>query len=303
MLKGLLLAVIQLFVIQLQITSQPDPRFGAFHGTVYDMPEDYLNKGYGPWVSYFDVLQHVTLDSLAVPKTGTEEKYFPGVRYKNRYAIIFSSELEIDQRGCYEFYLESDDGSRLCLPAGQPGLSLPAGGRDSLIIDNDKPHPMTAKRDSVMLGKGKYPLKVWYYTAYYPQYGLILRSSALTDTTYCMSGKSRQLVTFDANTVLFEFDSHVISPLGKRELDKICSELNKQAIRRIHVLGYTDHIGSPEYNEVLSLTRAESIVSYLKSKLIQPGIIFKAEGRGALSSGAQNADDQHLNRRVEIYVE
>ena len=288
MLKGLLLAGIQLFVIQLYITSQPDPRFGAFHGTVYDMPAEYLNKGYGSWVSYFDVLQHVTLDSLAIPRTRTDEKYFPGVRYRGRYAIIFSSELEIDQRGCYEFYLESDDGSRLWI-------------EDSLIIDNDKPHPMTAKRDSVMLGKGKYPMKVWYYSAYYPQYGLILRSKALPDTTYCMSGKSKQLVTFDSNTVLFEFDSYVISPQGKRELDKICSDLNKQTVRRIHVLGYTDHVGSPEYNEVLSLKRAESIVSYIKSKLIQSGITFKAEGKGALNPGA--ADEQHLNRRVEIYVE
>jgi outer membrane protein OmpA-like peptidoglycan-associated protein len=174
---------------------------------------------------------------------------------------------------------------------------------DSLIIDNDKYHPMTVKRDSVMLGKGKYPVRVWYYSANELRFGLILRSRALPDSTYCLSVKSKQLVTFDANTVFFEFDSYVISPQGKGALDKICSDLNKQTIRSIQVIGYTDHVGSPEYNEVLSLKRAESIVSYIKSKLIQPGITFKAEGRGALNPADQNADESHLNRRVEIYME
>jgi outer membrane protein OmpA-like peptidoglycan-associated protein len=118
-----------------------------------------------------------------------------------------------------------------------------------------------------------------------------------------MSNKSKQLVTFDSNTVLFEFDSYVISPQGKRELDKICSDLNKQTVRRIHVIGYTDHVGSPEYNEVLSLKRAESIITYIKSKLTQSGITFEAEGKGALNPSDQNAAESHLNRRVEIYIE
>ena len=291
--KNWLFGLVYLVTIQFYLDAQPDPHFSPFQGTIYDIPEDWLEEGYGPHVDYFDKLGQVTLDSLMVPKSRTRDQYFPRVPYPTRFGIIFHSEVQIAQRGCYEFYLESDDGSILWIS-------------DSLIIDNDKPHRMTIKRDSIMLSKGQFPVKLWYYSAFHTEFGLIFRSRALPDSSYCQGFKPRQeLLTFDANAVFFEFDSHIISEEGRHVLDRMCLELNGRDFNHILVVGYTDNVGTKEYNKALSQKRAESITAYMKTKITKPGISFTAEGRGVYHPGSeyQNSAEQLQHRRVEIYIE
>jgi outer membrane protein OmpA-like peptidoglycan-associated protein len=258
-------------------------------------PEEYLASGHGVWVPYFDVIGHITLDSLAIPKTHVYDKYFPGVNYGTRFGIIFNSRLEINKRGCFEFYLESDDGSILWIG-------------DSLIIDNDKPHKMTAIRDTMAMETGEYTVKVWYYNAFEAQYGLILRSKTLPDSVGCKEEKAigiKRKLTIDFNNVLFDFDSYGITPAGLKELDTLCDDLNKRDFTRIQILGFTDNVGTVKYNEDLSLKRAESIMLYMKTKVLKPGVIWEAEGRGSSSPlvPGKNMEDLHMNRRVEIYIE
>jgi outer membrane protein OmpA-like peptidoglycan-associated protein len=284
-----------LLLTQFNVESQPIAKFDSFKGTVYDIPEDYLSSGYGVWVPYFEKLGQITLDSLAVPKTNVYEKYFPGVHFGTRFGIVFLSGLDISQRGCYEFYLESDDGSKLWIA-------------DSLVIDNDGTHKMTPMRDTMVLDKGRYAVRVWYYNAFETQYGLILRSKALSDSVSCgpeQGNSKRRKLTVDLNNVFFDFDSYVITPPGMKELDKLCIDLNKSDVRKILIIGYTDNVGTAAYNESLSLKRAQSILVYMKSKLLKPGIILEAEGRGSTNpvGAVDKSEAQQLNRRVEIYVE
>ena len=293
--KSVLLTFFQLVLIQINAASQADARFAPFQGTVYDIPEDYLSSGYGVWVPHLDVLGHITLDSLAIPRTDVYVKKFPGVYYRTHFGIVFLSSLEISRKGCYEFYLESDDGSILWI-------------EDSLIIDNDKPHQMTMKRDTLMMDTGRYAVKVWYYNAYAAQYGLIFKCWPLPDSVKCeyenVSGGKRKL-TIDLDNVLFDFNSYVITPAGMKELDKLRAELNQSEFRKIHIIGYTDNVGTAEYNNALSLKRAQSIMAYLKTKLHKRGIVFEAEGRGSSNplTSDTNPEHQHLNRRVEIYID
>jgi len=260
--------------------------FEPFTGTVYDIPEDDLSSGYTRHVPYYDEMGKIVLDSLAVPKTFVGEKYFPGVTLRTRFGIIFLSQLEISDQGCYEFYLESDDGSKLWI-------------RDSLVIDNDGPHKMFAKRDTMLMEPGRFPVKVWYYNAFESQFGLIMRGRALPDTVLCGSWRKMDL---DVNAVLFDFNAYVITAAGMKALDKLCSQLEQMKFRTIHVIGYTDQKGSDAYNEELSLKRAQSIAAYLKSKMRKPGIIYKVEGRGESNARKLEAGD-NLNRRVEIFIE
>ena len=281
---------LQIALVQFNAGSQSNLKFDTFKGTVYDIPGDYLSEGYGPHVSYFDVLGQVSMDSLAVPKTFTYVRNFPGTSYATRFGIVFLSGLDISEKGCYEFYLESDDGSILWID-------------DSLVIDNDKIHKMTIKRDTILLDKGHHGVKVWYYNAHETQYGLIMRGKALPDSVQC--GKAKRMVTLDLNNVLFDFDSYVVTPPGKKELDKLCADLGKSDFKKIDIIGYTDNVGSDPYNKELSLKRAQSIMAYMKTKLTKSGIVWKAEGRGSsnpLVSGGKS-EAQQMNRRVEIYIE
>ena len=291
--KTWLLILIQILLLYINAESQSTLKFDKFHGTVYDLYEYNLTRGYGDYVYKCDILGYISLDSLAVPKSYVNAKYFPGVNLRTQYGIVFLSGFEISRKGCYEFSLESDDGSKLWIG-------------DSLIIDNDGPHKMKMMRDTLKMDEGHYPVKIWYYSAFESQFGLILRGKPLPDSVKCdyENGLKRKL-TLDMNNVLFDFNSYVITPSGMKELDKLCGELNQSDVKKIQIIGYTDNIGTVEYNKELSLKRAQSILAYIKPKLNKQGIIFEAEGKGSSNPvvADEKSDEQHLNRRVEIYIE
>ena len=85
-------------------------------------------------------------------------------------------------------------------------------------------------------------------------------------------------VTFAAD-VLFDFDKAVLRPEGKAKLDDLVSKLKGVAPEVIIAIGHTDPIGSAEYNQKLSVRRAEAIKAYLVSKGIEPNRIY-TEGKG-----------------------
>jgi len=85
-------------------------------------------------------------------------------------------------------------------------------------------------------------------------------------------------VTFAAD-VLFDFDKAVLRPEGKAKLDDLVSKLKGVALEVIIAIGHTDPIGTAEYNQKLSVRRAEAIKAYLVSKGIEPNRIY-TEGKG-----------------------
>lgn len=68
--------------------------------------------------------------------------------------------------------------------------------------------------------------------------------------------------------VLFAFNSATLSPRGQEELAKLASVLKAEAVKteRMVIEGHTDRIGSDAYNNKLSLARANSVISFLKSQ-------------------------------------
>src|SRR5687768_16216585 len=146
--------------------------FGQFEGKVYDLDDYELSKGYTPGIYMYDMVGNIKLPSLTVKKTNQGVRYFPGVFMRDRFGIIFTSKLTVTKLGCYEFYLESDDGSILWI-------------EDNIVIDNDSTHRMTIRRDTMHLKQGTYPVRVWYYNAFPGEYGLILNVIPVNDTILC----------------------------------------------------------------------------------------------------------------------
>jgi OOP family OmpA-OmpF porin len=85
-------------------------------------------------------------------------------------------------------------------------------------------------------------------------------------------------VTFAAD-VLFDFDKAVLRPEGKTRLDDLVAKLGGVALEVVIAIGHTDPIGNLEYNNRLSVRRAEAIKAYLVSKGIEPNRIY-TEGKG-----------------------
>jgi outer membrane protein OmpA-like peptidoglycan-associated protein len=103
--------------------------------------------------------------------------------------------------------------------------------------------------------------------------------------------------------VLFRSGRAELKPEGMSHLDKLIAFLKEYPNRTVMIEGYTDNIGSEDYNQGLSQRRAESVQAYLVAKGVG-SMRLTALGRGESSPVASNefADDRQQNRRVEIII-
>jgi OmpA-OmpF porin, OOP family len=108
-------------------------------------------------------------------------------------------------------------------------------------------------------------------------------------------------VRLDSNfhyTVYFEFDNSEITNKSETELNNICNNIKSLKNIRVELIGYTDSVGTEEYNIKLSKDRAVKVFNYLISNGInKKSINIKAQGSHNLIS-----KDDALNRRVEIII-
>jgi OOP family OmpA-OmpF porin len=74
----------------------------------------------------------------------------------------------------------------------------------------------------------------------------------------------------------FGFDKAELKPEGQAKLDEVAAEMQGTQDPRIQITGYTDRIGTEDYNLDLSQRRAEAVRDYLVGKGIETEIIETA---------------------------
>ena len=87
------------------------------------------------------------------------------------------------------------------------------------------------------------------------------------------------------------------------ELNKVVQLLTENPNLKIQISGFTDTIGQPKDNLLLSNNRAKTVVDYLVSKgIATPRLIFK--GLGSAKPIADNTTEagKAQNRRTELSV-
>ncbi|OZI13900.1 porin OmpA [Sodalis-like symbiont of Philaenus spumarius] len=101
--------------------------------------------------------------------------------------------------------------------------------------------------------------------------------------------------------VLFNFDTAHLNPEGQQALDQLYSQLSSMHPKDgfVVVLGYTDRIGTEQYNQKLSQERAESVVSYLVTKGI-PSDKISARGMGTSNPVTSNTCNSVKGRAAVI---
>lgn len=109
-------------------------------------------------------------------------------------------------------------------------------------------------------------------------------------------------VTYAADT-FFDFDKSVIKPEAKAKLDDLAAKVKAINLEVIIAVGHADSIGTDEYNQKLSVRRAEAVKAYLTSKGIDKNRVY-TEGKGEKQPVADNrtSEGRAKNRRVEIEV-
>jgi outer membrane protein OmpA-like peptidoglycan-associated protein len=102
--------------------------------------------------------------------------------------------------------------------------------------------------------------------------------------------------------VYFDFDSAVVKPESKAQLDQIAELLRKEPALKLLITGHTDNKGDFAYNMKLSTDRAAAVVAALVAGYgIDPSRLSSA-GLGSTSPVASNdtEEGQAKNRRVEL---
>jgi OOP family OmpA-OmpF porin len=102
----------------------------------------------------------------------------------------------------------------------------------------------------------------------------------------------------------FDFDKSNIKPEFEPILDEAASTLKARPDVRVVIAGYTDSIGTAQYNMVLSNQRAKAVYNYFVSKGIAASRL-QTVGHGLNDPVASNAnaDGRAMNRRVELQVQ
>ena len=106
----------------------------------------------------------------------------------------------------------------------------------------------------------------------------------------------------DIYGIYFDFNKTVIKPESKPTLDEIAKLLNSDPKLKLVVIGHTDNIGTADYNNSLSLRRAQSVVTELATTYRIAAERLVASGAGFTKPVASNETEEGRakNRRVEL---
>jgi outer membrane protein OmpA-like peptidoglycan-associated protein len=101
--------------------------------------------------------------------------------------------------------------------------------------------------------------------------------------------------------VLFDTGKATLKPGANRDLDRLAQALKDNSDTLVKIEGYTDSVGSEEYNQQLSERRAESVADALQMRGV-PANRYQVEGLGKEFPVASNntPEGRQQNRRVEI---
>lgn len=139
--------------------------------------------------------------------------------------------------------------------------------------------------------------------------GASLFSTPSSSSSFIESVKAIEGIEVDESTgilrmqhaILFGFDSYQVKKEAIPTLSQIVDAFSKVRDGSLLVCGYTDNIGSSNYNKILSLKRAEAVSSVLKDLGISSSQV-SASGEGETNPIASNRTEQGRakNRRVEF---
>jgi outer membrane protein OmpA-like peptidoglycan-associated protein len=103
--------------------------------------------------------------------------------------------------------------------------------------------------------------------------------------------------------VLFTTGKSDLKSGSAAHLDRLVAFLIRYPSREVMIEGYTDSVGSEEYNQGLSERRAESVRHYLTGQGIDAARL-SASGKGESNpvSGNDSATGRQQNRRVEVII-
>ncbi len=109
--------------------------------------------------------------------------------------------------------------------------------------------------------------------------------------------------TITLENIFFEFDKSTLLSQSEAELDKLVDILSDYPHLKIEISGHTDNVGSDDYNQKLSESRAKSVVDYLIDEDVSADrLSFRGYGSSQPISSNSTDAGRAKNRRVTFTV-
>jgi outer membrane protein OmpA-like peptidoglycan-associated protein len=127
---------------------------------------------------------------------------------------------------------------------------------------------------------------------------LLLQFNAILETRDTARG-----LIVNMSDVLFDTAKHTLRPAAREKLAKVAGIVSGHPGLRLAVEGYTDSVGSDDYNQKLSEDRGMAVRDYLTQEGVT-GTSVTSQGFGKSQPVASNdtAAGRQQNRRVELVV-
>ncbi|HAV4462869.1 OmpA family protein [Acinetobacter baumannii] len=103
--------------------------------------------------------------------------------------------------------------------------------------------------------------------------------------------------------LLFDFNDATLKQSHEAELTRLANQLNKYDLNKLKIVGHTDDVGNPEYNQKLSEERAQSVANLFLTHGFKKENIHVI-GRGSTQPYVPNTTNENraINRRVAIVI-
>lgn len=129
--------------------------------------------------------------------------------------------------------------------------------------------------------------------------------------THDVCGIKKEILVMDERIIYFGFDSAMLDDEEKMKLNRLAQKLIDHKVKDVTIVGYTDRIGSHEYNQKLSEKRANSVKKHLDSKVNLDSSPVEVRGMGEkdevkLCKGVYGDEAIKClapNRRVEVEID
>jgi len=136
----------------------------------------------------------------------------------------------------------------------------------------------------------------------YEVYGLQVAGLNAEYETNIYSLIAPEKPSFTIDEVFFDFNSFSIKKGFEKYLLLISDQISQNKLLSIEIHGHTDNVGKAEYNQELSIKRADAIKEFLIENGIQNPIITKGFGATKPISKKEDNVSRARNRRVEIFL-
>jgi OOP family OmpA-OmpF porin len=101
--------------------------------------------------------------------------------------------------------------------------------------------------------------------------------------------------------LFFDFNSAALTPESKATLQKVFTAYSEMDAESVSIVGHTDTVGKPAYNQKLSETRAQAVAKALADMGINGEVGLSARGETMPKIAGDNKKEK-MNRRVVVTI-